>query len=118
MSKEAAFHYAAEFIAAKRGRAMARSNLAKLRRQWHQETESYYDPSERDQLCEELYPLADAIDAALKEREACNRQYRKVLRKLDIQFAKGLVWQSATGTVDLEYRRKHRVATLGEEVSR
>lgn len=116
MSKEAAFHYAAEFIAAKRGRAMARSKLAKLRRQWHQETESYYDPSERDQLCEELYPLADAIDAALKEREECNRQYRKILRKLDIQFGKGLVWQPATGTVDLEFRSRKQAATPGEEV--
>ncbi len=98
MSNEIAFHYAVEFIAAKRGRAIARSKLAKLRRQWHQETESYYDPTERDQLCEELYPLADAIDAALKERVACNRQYRKVLRKLDSQFDKTLVWQPAATT--------------------
>lgn len=114
MSKDLAFHYAAEFIAAKRGRAMARSNLAKLRRQWHTDTESYYDPSEREQWSEELYPLADAIDAALKEREACNRQYRRVLHKLDSQFGKGLVWQSTTGTVDLEFLRKKQVATQGE----
>lgn len=96
---------------------MARSKLAKLRRQWHRETESYYDPSERDQWSEELYPLADAIDAAMKEREACNKQHRKVLRKLDSQFGKGLVWQSATGTVDLEYQRKKQPATALEEES-
>ena len=113
MSKEAVLHYAAEFIAVRRGRARARSNLSKLRRKWIEATESLYDPSEREHLDEELVPLADAIDAALKEREACNKQYTKALYKLDGRFGKGLVWQSATGTVDLAAGSRSAVSETG-----
>lgn len=101
MSKEAAFHYAAEFIAVKRGRNKVRAVLRNLRNKWLIDNDEFYDPSNQKWWEESEHQLSAKIQDALRERELYNKEYRAIVRKLDNQFGKGLIWIPGRGTVDV-----------------
>lgn len=89
MSKALVLHKAGEFIRAKRARAKARTNLAKLRREWMSAYDELYERGDSDSRSwweESEYALSDKIEAALKDREVCNKQFRKTLSSLDQCF--------------------------------
>lgn len=106
MSKETALHYGAQFIAARRGRAAIRANLAKLRRSWLVKYDEWYNRDDMSWWEDEEENHAAQIEKALLDREAANKNYRRCLHDLDKQFGKGLRWIPESGVVDLDYLKK------------
>lgn len=117
MSKEAAFHYAAEFIAVKRGRTQARAYLRTLRNKWLADYDEFYDTTDQSWWEETEHQRSAEIQDALRDRDLCNKQYRSIVSKLDKQFGKGLIWIPSRGTVDVcapAQNTKEQASVLGE----
>lgn len=83
---------AIEFVVVTQKRAKARSHLSALRKKWLQDYDAFFDESE--DRGEEGYP---AMMEAIKARESCNAEYRKIKSRL-FRACKQSAGTAATGT--------------------